>query len=198
MREIYKTNSLEPIESEEWRDIVGYELLYEISNLGRVRGKKKEVVDKNGIVRKLKERNVKQYLDRGGYLYCTLSKDSRCKKHKIHRLVAEAFIPNPENKPQVNHINEVKTDNRVENLEWMTSKENNNWGTAIQRRVSKQLNNNRCKPIVQYDKNGNMIDEFPSIKEAERQGYSYNMILDCLKGRREKYKNNFWKYKEEK
>ena len=97
--------------NEIWKDIQGYEGLYQVSNLGRVRNSKNKL--------------MKTYL-RNGYCRIDLSKEGKRSKHSIHRLVATTFIPNPENKPQVDHINTVRNDNRVDNLRWVTPKENMN------------------------------------------------------------------------
>lgn len=115
--------------SEVWKDIKGYEGLYQISNLGRVKSLKRFNTNNANT----KDRILKPSLDRKGYLHVVLCKNNKRYNKTLHRLVAEAFIENPENKPQVNHIDEDKTNNRVSNLEWMTNKENRNHGTAIKR-----------------------------------------------------------------
>lgn len=99
--------------AEVWKDIQGYEGLYQVSNLGRVKSLRRSKI------RKL-------YKDDKGYFRVTLKKKGKSKNFQIHRLVATAFIPNPENKPEVDHINTIRTDNRVQNLRWVTSSENSN------------------------------------------------------------------------
>ena len=122
-----------------WKDIVGYEGLYQVSSLGRVRSLDRTIFTSNGP-RNYKGKMLKPCIDsQNKYYYVYL-----CGKHfSIHRLVAEAFIPNPEGKETVNHINEKKDDNRVENLEWMTYKENLNYG---ERTI--KASKSRGKPVV--------------------------------------------------
>jgi len=157
---------------EVWKDIEGYEGLYEVSNLGRVKSLSR--IDSLG--RKYKEKMLRQSNSRG-YLHTSLSKDNNSKSYQTHRLVALTFIPNPENKPQVNHMDENKTNNRVDNLNWMTSKENNDWGTRKSRAIKSSINNPKrdylelgkkfSKPIYYINEKGEKIC-FSGIHEAAR------------------------------
>lgn len=112
-------------EQEIWKPIKNYEGIYEISNLGNVKS-----LNYN---RTKKEKILKPRKDKKGYLYVMLYKNKYGKNFSIHRLVAQAFIPNPENKPEVDHINTIKDDNRIDNLKWATHIENNNNKLTIQR-----------------------------------------------------------------
>lgn len=107
-----------------WRDIDGFEGMYQISNYGRVRSILRTVISKNGIVKHLKSVILNPGCYTSGYLFVALCKNGKVYQHSIHRLVANAFIPNPEHKPEVNHIDLNKKNNSVINLEWVTGTEN--------------------------------------------------------------------------
>lgn len=165
-----------------WLDIKGYEGLYQVSNHGRVRSLN---YWKTGKVKILSTRIC------NGYLRVGLSKDGKEKMFMIHRLVAEAFIPNWFDDPCVNHIDENKENNNVENLEWCDTKHNDNHGTR-NIRISEKLS----KPVLQYTKGGELVREWNSITEAERNGFSSGDIWSCCNGRYKSHKGFIWKYKE--
>lgn len=129
---------------EVWKSIEGYEGLYMISNLGNVKSIERVETCKNGHIRKRRERILIPFTSKKGYSIVSLSSNGKVKKELVHRLVAKAFIPNPFKKPEVNHILEDRKDlNAVYNLEWVTSKENANYGTRNRRISQKLISNSR-------------------------------------------------------
>ena len=173
-------------ETEEWKDVVGYENLYKVSNFGNVMS----------LIHK-KPRLLKPGKNNKGYLLVDLQVFNEHKRFLIHRLVAQAFIPNPYNLPQVNHKDECKTNNRVENLEWCDQLYNVNYGTAKDR-ISKTLTNRKdlSKPVFQFDKNGKFISEYPSTSEAKRKtGINEGNICRVCQGERKSAGGYVWKYK---
>lgn len=160
---------------EEWRDIAGYESYYQVSSLGRVRSVERWVQDRFGMKApyRIHEKILKPKRSQTGYLFVHLSKDGHAHPQRIHRMVAEAFIPNPDRLPTVNHKNEDKTDNRVENLEWCTQAYNNEYGTRTQR---SQLSQKQRRPVTMYTKDGQPMRTFPTLVEAAR--YIVNEIGD--------------------
>lgn len=173
--------------TEEWKDIKDYEGLYQVSNWGRVRSLNYNHTGKIKI-----RTNVKAS---GGYLKIGLNKNGLYKNYSIHRLVAETFIPNPLNLPQVNHKNENKQDNRVENLEWISASGNTNYGTRNEK-VSKANTNGKCsKTVLQLSLSGDFIREWPSAMEIQRQlGFWQSPISACCRGEKPHYKGFLWKY----
>lgn len=174
-----------------WKDIVGYEGLYQVSNMGNVRSADRTIKVKRGdseYFLTTKGKVLRGQARRHGYLSVWLYKlDGSKRQESIHRLVAEAFCIRRDGDTDVNHKNEIKTDNRASNLEWCTHKENSNYGTAQQRRLeTDRVRGNRCKPIRQYDLQGNLIAEYPSLKEASMQtGIASGNICKHIQGNKQ-------------
>lgn len=201
------------MEQEIWKPVVGWEGFYEISSLGRVRTSGKYV---DGRVYKDKIKKARK--NKFGYYYVNLFRNKKFKSIRIHQLVAQAFIPNPENKPCIDHIDTNRENNRVENLRWCTYAENANnhltkqhLSEALkkacssekvreQRRINaKKYEKQRLAPIVvgvsQFTKDGVFIKSFYSASDAAREmGGNCTSIIRCCKGKKPTAYGFIWKY----
>lgn len=162
-----------------WKPVVGYENLYEVSNFARVKSLKFG-----------KERILKPGTNRYGYLHVNLYKNNKRKDFLVHRLVAEAFIPNPDNLPLVNHKDENPSNNFSTNLEWCTNEYNLNYGTAQQRKSHKL-----SKPVCQYTLDNELIKIWSSLTECKnKEGFNIGHIYECCRGIRKTHKGFKWSY----
>lgn len=172
-----------------WKDIKDYEGKYQVSNLGNVKSLN---YNGTGLVRLMK-------LSRSGrgYRHVSLTKNRIERKPYVHRLIAEAFIPNPENKPYIDHINTIRSDNRIENLRWVTRKENmNNPLSRVNMSGKFGALHHRSIPIIQYSKDGEFIQEFACTWEATREtGVHNGNLVQCCKGKVKTAGGYVWKYK---
>ena len=193
--------------TEIWKDIKGYEGLYQVSNMGRVKSFNYKNTGKEGILEGSKNKR--------GYKVVHLSKNGKTNHYRIHRLVAITFIPNPNNYPEVNHIDEDKNNNRMDNLEWCDGKYNLNYGTRNKRisehrkgkcsgkehpRYGKSMNKKNKNKLIESHKvkviNLDTGEIFNSMKEA---GEKYNMknpwnISSCCTGKRKTARGYRWAY----
>lgn len=176
---------------EYWKDVVGYEDLYLVSNLGRIKTLYKR---KYGSI-------INVYINQQGYCFVRLNKNKKRTGLLLHRLVAKAFIPNPENKPQVNHKDGNKQNNKVDNLEWVTSSENmkHSWNNNLMsyNTYNSFNNNHKGKTVLQLDIEGNLINTYTSLTEASKTTgiKSSNISACCLNKQRYKTAGGYvWKY----
>lgn len=177
------------MEKEIWKDIKDFEGLYKVSNLGRVKGIERKVKKAHGE-RVVKERILKPRENKNGYLYANLSKNCIPKNYSIHRLVAIAFIPNPNNYPEVNHKKEFeKGKNTVDNLEWCTKKYNLSYGTHAIRQAK-----SCSKTVYQYTLDGKFIKKWESTSECQRNGFTSGNISGCCNGKRKTHRGYIWSY----
>lgn len=171
--------------NEIWKDIKNFEGLYQVSNLGRIKSleRKTNYIYKKGGQHLIKEKIIKQFQNKYGYLKCFLYKNGTRKTFNVHRLVAQAFIPNPNNLPQVNHKDENKKNNNIVNLEWCSNQYNAKYS--------------KNKAVIQYDTNGKYINEYSSIIDASNiTNTCYSKIGSVCQGKRKKAGGFIWKYKE--
>lgn len=186
-----------------FKDIKDFEGKYQVSNLGNVLSLNYNHTGKPKLISLVE--------DKKGYLVVKLYKNGK-KMCKVHRLVAEAFLSNPLNKPYINHkiegdegkkinivyINEDGSiDEEKSTIEWVTPKENSNYGTCIQRRAKNQTNRNKSKKVLQFSLSGEFIREWPSTSECGRNGFNYGHVCSCCNGKLKTHKGYIWKYKKE-
>lgn len=164
-----------------WKPIKDFDK-YFISNYGRVKSTKFG-----------KERILKLTKDKDGYLIVNLYKNNKSKTFKVHRLVAETFLPNPYNLLQVNHKDENPQNNIVTNLEWCDAKYNNNYGTRNKRIGKSNTNGKRSKPVLQYTLDGKFVREWESYRECKRNGF--NHVSECCRGKLKSCGGFIWRYK---
>lgn len=181
------------MKTEIWKDIEGYIGLYQVSNFGRVKSLKFG-----------KERVLQPGKNREGYFIVSLCKDGKQKMFRINRLVASAFLKNPENNPCVNHKDEDKTNNFAGtpendymdgNLEWCSYEYNNNYGTRNVRSALSQINGKTSKTVLQFSKTGDFIREWESTAECRRNGFHQGAVSYCCNGKQKSHKGFIWRYK---
>ena len=179
-----------------WENVKDYEEFYQVSNLGNVKSLARDIYYQNGTIHHLKEKILAPALNNKGYQYVNLYKNGKMKNMLVHRLVAMAFIPNPENKSQINHKNEVKTNNVVENLEWCSAQENINFGTRTARAVQNHKypkfgNHPRAKAVFCEELN----KKFDCITSAQEElGIDQSSITKACKGKLKTAGGFHWKY----
>lgn len=184
-------------ESEVFTDIHGFEGMYQVSNLGRIRSCDRIVC--NGRFEKGKI--MKPCKTKKGYLRIDLSKDGKKYSYQIHRLVAISFIPNPKCKPCIDHINGIKDDNNVENLRWCTNIENVHFSMDNNTRYICTPDESKCsRKVAKLDINGNELQVYPSLSEAARQNgiKSFSKISAVCNGERQSAGGFKWQYRSDK
>jgi hypothetical protein len=183
---------------EVWKDVPNFEGLYQVSNFGQVKSLARVLTLRDGRPQTKPERILKQATSRKGYKTVKLCNIGEEHTFQVHRLVAEAFIPNPDNLPQVNHKDEIKYHNFSSNLEWCTNDYNINYGTGLLRGIQKRINGKLSKAVLQFNLLGKQLAEFPSVNEAARRLGNINRqcnIVACCNGSRETAYGYVWKYK---
>jgi hypothetical protein len=160
---------------EEWRDVIENNN-YMVSNTGKV-------------FSKYSQKEMYLRTNRQGYIFVRLSKDGKKCDRFVHRLMGIAFLENPDNLPEINHKDEIKGNNLLSNLEWVTSKQNNNYGS---RRLRQRIT--AGNEVYQYDMNGNFINKFASTRHAGEQGFHWGLIAQTCRGNQNHHKGFKWSY----
>lgn len=180
-----------------WKDVVGYEGYYQVSNSGRVRSVDRLVKGCYGSLQHRKSVILSAAINTAGYYSVVLTKNARGRMYRVHRLVAEAFLPNPKNLPVVNHKDEDKLNNSTENLEWCTYSYNTTYNKSMQKRITtRNLNNSHgCeKRVYQYNTNLQLVKVWKSLMEVSRElQLPWGNIAKCCNG--VKYRHTAYGYK---
>lgn len=164
-----------------------YEGLYKVSNWGRILSLNYLNTGKSKLMTPFEVGT--------GYFQVQLWKNKEYKTCLVHRLVAETFLENPENLPEVNHIDEDKTNNRVENLEWKSRRDNLNHGTRNERIAKANTNGKLSKRVLQLSLSGDLIKEWESTRECERNGFDHGHVAACCRGEQKTAYGFRWEYK---
>ena len=178
------------MQNEIWKKIENYDNYY-ISNRGNVLNIYEKAIKRNSKEKGIAFKILKPIKDTNGYYCVSLYKNKSFKNYKIHRLVAEAFIPNKRNYNQINHKDENKSNNQVENLEWCNSKYNNNYGSR-KNRASKKMNIS----VSRFDNEGKLIKKYDSIQSVKKDGFDPSKVCSICKNKygRKTHKGYIWKY----
>lgn len=169
-----------------YKDIKDLEGKYQVSNFGNVMSLNYRRTGRAELVSPGKC---------GGYLRVNLCKNGKMKMFFVHRLVAETFLPNPNNLPCVNHKDQTRTNNRVDNLEWCTYEYNINYGTRNERVAKANTNGKRSKKVLQFTLDGEFVREWESTRECERNGFDHSGVMKCCNGKQKTHKGFRWEYK---
>lgn len=189
------------MKEEIWKDIKGYEGLYQVSSFGRVKSLERFIDFKNkyggGHMVHKPERLLKPKINKDGYLVVGLSKNGNIKYMLVSRLVAKTFLPNPRKLPEVNHKDEDKQNNRINNLEWCTRAYNNTYG-ILSKEGRRQSTKYRMKKIFQCTLDGKLLKIYNGIRIAEEEtGIKNQSICRCCKGKQNTAGGFIWRYADE-
>lgn len=186
---------IEDLKGEEWKPVVGYESYYLISNYGRLKSLTRYTFDSKGRSMYHKGKIVKASVSRCGYATFRISVEGKLICVILHRLVADAFIPNHENLPFVHHLDEDKLNNKVSNLGWISNKDNINYKDTQKRHSESLKKSIRHKTYIvkQYDLLGNEMATYRGKSEIIDAGYSYDGVVHCCKGVTRTHSGYLWK-----
>ena len=176
-----------------FKPIKGFENMYEISNYGIIKSVDRNIICKDGQIKPIKSRYIRPADNGSGYKFVYLWKDNKQHRYYVHRLVDETFIPNPDNLPEINHIDNNKNNNHVNNLEWCSYGQNikHAYKTGLKVATSNHLK----RKILQYDKNMNFIKEWECTKDVQRSlGIYHSNISVCCEGRQKTAGGYIWRY----